>query len=108
MSNLFSALKTAAEKASTSTSTSESIEITVSSLSAPINGKFGPYRQFKLSDGTTLNVDDARITNVNVFKPNSKATLTMNQYVNKDGVEKTVISQLCIELPTASGLFIMR
>jgi hypothetical protein len=34
--------------------------------------------------------------------------LTINQYVNKDGEEKTVVSALSFVLPEASGLFVMR
>jgi hypothetical protein len=92
---------------STSASITESIEVVISSLSAPISGKYGNFRQFTMN-GTSYNVDDSRVFNVNVFKPNSKATLTLQQYTNKEGVEKTVIAGLNIHLPEGSGLFIMK
>jgi len=104
--SLLSSLQ-ASSSASASTSTTESIEVVVGSLSAPISGKFGMFRQFTMN-GNTYNIDDSRVFNVNVFKPNNKATLTMQQYTNKAGETKTVIAGLNIHIPEASGLFIMR
>ena len=94
-------------KTSTSASSSESIEVIVSNISSTINGQYGPYRQFTMN-GKTYSVDDKRVSNIQVAKPNAKAILTINQYVNKEGVEKTVVSGLSFVLPEASGLFIMR
>ncbi len=97
----------ASTSTSTSTSVTESVEVVISTLSAPISGKYGNFRQFSMS-GANYNVDDSRCFNVNVFKPNAKATLTIQQYTNKDGVLKTVIAGLNIHLPEGSGLFIMK
>ncbi len=98
-------------QASTSTSASntitESVEVVISTLSAPISGKYGNFRQFTMN-GASYNVDDSRVFNVNVFKPNAKATLTLQQYKNKEGVEKTIVAGLNIHLPEGSGLFIMK
>jgi hypothetical protein len=104
--SLLSSLKTATST-STSTSVTESIEVVISTLSAPISGKYGNFRQFTMNN-ESYNVDDSRVFNVNVFKPNSKATLTLQKYTNKDNVEKTVIAGLNIHLPEGSGLFIMK
>lgn len=104
--SLLSALAPAASS-STSESTIESHEVVISSLSAPIDGKFGKYRQF-IMNGNTFNVDDSRVFNASCFQPNNKATLTINQYVNKEGVTKTVVAGLNITLPQGSGLFIMK
>jgi uncharacterized protein YaiE (UPF0345 family) len=104
--SLLQALKSA--ESSASASTSESIEVVVSSISAPINGKYGNYRKFYMN-GAEYNVDDSRVFNIQVAKPNAKAILTLNQYVSKkDGEEKTVVSALSFVLPEASGLFVMR
>lgn len=96
-------------QASTSTSTTitESVEVVISTLSAPISGKYGMFRQFSMA-GVTYSVDDSRVFNTNVFKPNCKATLTLQQYTNKEGVAKTVVAGLNIHLPEGSGLFIMK
>jgi hypothetical protein len=96
-----------AKASSTSTSTTESVEVTIQTLSAPISGKFGNFRQFTMN-GESYNVDDSRVFNTNVFKPNSKATLTIQEYINKEGVEKTIVAGLNIHLPEGSGLFIMK
>ncbi len=104
--SLLSALQSSTST-STSTSVTESIEVVIASLSAPISGKYGNFRQFSMN-GANYNVDDSRCFNVNVFKPNCKATLTLQQYKNKEGVEKTIIAGLNIHLPEGSGLFIMK
>ena len=96
-----------APSASTSTSTTESVEVTIQTLSAPIAGKYGNFRQFTMN-GNSYNVDDSRVFNTNVFKPNAKATLTIQAYTNKEGVEKTIVAGLNIHLPEGSGLFIMK
>ena len=92
---------------SASTSVTESVEVVISSLSAPISGKYGNFRQFSMN-GENYNCDDSRCFNVNVFKPNCKATLTLQQYTDKEGIVKTVIAGLNIHLPEGSGLFIMK
>ena len=96
-----------APSASTSTSTTESVEVTIQTLSAPIAGKYGNFRQFTMN-GNSYNVDDSRVFNTNVFKPNAKATLTIQAYTNKEGIEKTIVAGLNIHLPEGSGLFIMK
>jgi len=96
-----------ATSASTSPSVSESIEVVISSLSAPIKGKFGDFRQFTMN-GTIYNIDASRCTNTSVFRPNSKATVTLQEYTNKDGEVVTIVSNLSIHLPEGSGLFIMK
>lgn len=98
---------TPATSTSTSTSTTESVEVTIQTLSAPIAGKYGNFRQFTMN-GDTYNVDDSRVFNTNVFKPNCKATLTIQEYVNKEGNSKTIVAGLNIHLPEGSGLFIMK
>jgi hypothetical protein len=106
--SLLSALPTASTTTSDNTPDAvESVDIILSSLSAPIAGKYGAFRQFT-TNGTTYNVDDSRVQNVQVFRPNCKATLTIRQYKNKEGQLKTIIAGLAIHLPEASGLFIMR
>ena len=104
--SLLSSLKAATSTSSTESKT-ESVEVTISSLSSPINGKYGMFRQFNMN-GEMYNIDDSKVFNTGVFKPNSKATLTIQQYINKDGVEKTIIAGLNIHLPEGSGLFIMK
>lgn len=93
--------------ASTSPSTSESMEVIVSSLSSSIEGKFGKFRQFTV-DGNTYNIDDNKVSNASVFKPNSKATLTVREFVNKEGEVKVVCSALSIHFGEGCGLFVMR
>ena len=106
--SLLSALPTASTTTSDNTPDAvESVDIILASLSAPIAGKYGAFRQFT-TNGTTYNVDDSRVQNVQVFRPNCKATLTIRQYKNKEGQLKTIIAGLAIHLPEASGLFIMR
>lgn len=94
-------------EASASTSSSESHEVVITSISAPIAGKFGAFRQF-IMNGNKFNIDDNRVSNLQVMKPNAKAVITINQYVNKEGDEKTVISGLSFVLPEGSGLFMMK
>lgn len=103
---LLKSLKTSASS-SASTSKVESAEVVIATLSAPIAGKFGNFRQFTMNS-ESYNVDDSRVQNAQVFRPNTKATLTLQQYTNKEGVEKVVIAGLNIHLPEGSGLFIMR
>jgi hypothetical protein len=105
--SLFSQLAPASASTSASTSTVESSEVIIQTLSAPIAGKYGSFRQFSIG-GTTFNIDDSRLQNSQVFRPNCKATITIQQYTNKDGILKTIIAGLNIHLPDASGLFIMR
>ena len=104
-----SLLSTLAPSTSTSTSTSvtESIEVVVNTLSAPISGKYGNFRQFSMN-GASYNVDDGRVLNAQVFKPNAKATITLQQYTNKEGELKTIVAGLNIHLPEGCGLFIMK
>jgi phosphate-selective porin len=104
-----SLLSKLAPSASTSTSTSvtESVEVIVSTLSAPVAGKFGAFRQFTMN-GESYNVDDSKVFNTAVFKPNAKATLTLREYTNAEGVVKTVVAGLNIHLPEGCGLFIMK
>lgn len=102
--SLLSSLQTSA---STSSSVTESVEVVISTLSAPISGKYGNFRQFSMN-GQSYNVDDSRVQNAQVFRPNSKATLTLQQYTNKAGEEKTIVAGLNIHLPEGSGLFIMK
>jgi phosphate-selective porin len=104
--SLLASLKSSASTSS-STSVTESSEVVVNTLSAPIAGKFGNFRQFSMN-GSTFNVDDSRVINAQVFRPNTKATITVQQYTNKEGEEKTVIAGLNIHLPEGSGLFIMK
>lgn len=99
--------KLASASSSTSTSQTESSEVVISTLSGPVSGKYGMFRQFTMN-GQIYNVDDSRVQNAQIFKPNSKATLTVQSYTNKNGEEKVVIAALNIHLPEASGLFIMR
>lgn len=98
-------------KPSTSTSASssvtESIEVVIGTLSAPIAGKYGSFRQFTMN-GQSYNVDDSRVINASVFKPNCKATITLQQYTNKEGIEKIIVAGLNIHLPEGCGLFIMK
>lgn len=105
--SLLSKLQPAKASASSSTSSTETAEVIVSSISAPIDGKYGKFRQFVMN-GEKYNVDDSRVFNIQVAKPNAKAILTINSYTNKEGEEKTVVSGLSFVLPEASGLFIMR
>ena len=97
----------ASASSSSSSSSTETIEIIVSSISSAIDGKYGKFRQFVMN-GQKYNVDDSRVFNIQIAKPNAKAILTVNSYVNKDGEEKTIVSGLSFVLPEASGLFIMR
>jgi phosphate-selective porin len=104
--SLLASLKTSSSS-STSTSITESSEVVVNTLSSPIAGKYGNFRQFSMN-GNTYNIDDSRVQNAQVFRPNTKATITVQQYTNKDGDEKTIIAGLNIHLPEGSGLFIMK
>lgn len=106
MSNLLSQLKPSAST-STSASTTESAEVVIATLSAPINGQYGWFRQFSMN-GQNYNIDANRVFNAQVFKPNAKATITVQQYTNKEGVLKTVIAGLNFHLPEGCGLFIMK
>ena len=104
--SLLSSLQPSTSTSATTTVT-ESIEVVISTLSAPIAGKYGNFRQFTMN-GQPYNVDDSRVQNAQVFRPNTKATLTLQQYTNKAGEEKTIVAGLNIHLPEGSGLFIMR
>ena len=101
-----SLLSKLAPSASTSTSTSvtESVEVIVATLSAPVAGKFGMFRQFTMN-GESYNIDDSKVFNTAIFKPNAKATLTLREYTNAEGVVKTVIAGLNIHLPENCGIF---
>lgn len=105
--SLLSKLQPSKASASSSTSVTETAEVIVSSISSAIDGKYGKFRQFVMN-GEKYNVDDNRVSNIQIAKPNSKAVLTINSYVNKDGEEKIVVSGLSFVIPDASGLFIMR
>ncbi len=107
MSTLLAKLQPSKASAASSTSSTETFEVMITSISSTISGKYGPFRQFVMN-GEKYNVDDSRVSNIQVAKPNSRAILTLNNYVNKDGEEKTVVSGLSFVLPEASGLFIMK
>ena len=109
MSTLLNSLKEAASasaSASASNGKTEAVEITLSTLSSPISGKYGTFRKFQF-DGVEMNVDEKNISNVQVYRPNTKAVLTIRQY-EKEGATKTVVAGLSLLLPEASGLFVMR
>lgn len=103
--SLLTSLKPSAS--SSSSSTTESVDVVISTLSAPISGKYGNFRQFTMN-GESYSVDDSRVLNAQVFKPNAKATLTLQQYTNKEGKEKVIVAGLNIHLPEGCGLFIMK
>lgn len=107
MSSLLGSLKTSSASTSASDIKTESIEVVVGTLSALIDGKFGKFRQFTMN-GQSYNVDESRVQNAIVFKPNAKATLSIQQYTNAKAEVKTVIAGLLFHLPEGSGLFIMR
>lgn len=103
--SLLNALQTASAQTE-STTVTENVEVVVSTLTAPINGKFGAYRQFVVS-GNTYNIDDSKVSNANFFRPNAKAVLTMQQYTSKkDGQVKTIVAGLSIYLP--DGVAVLR
>jgi len=89
-----------------SKSKSEVVNTTLVSLSGVINGEYGPYRLFECPEGKFI-VDDNRVSNATIFRPNCNASITVSQYTNSDGEEKTVISALQIHIPEKSGVFVM-
>lgn len=102
MANMLNALQSASVNES---SASESSEITVAAMSAPINGKFGAFRQITFN-GATYNIDDNKCHNTSFFRPNCKASLTLQQYKNKEGVLKVIVSNLSFILP--DGVAVLR
>lgn len=86
----------------------ETIEVQLTALSSTIQGKFGPFRQFTLSDGSSYNIDDRKVINSQAFTGKSSASLTLKQFKNAEGEEKVVVEALNIHLPQGSGYFIMR
>lgn len=103
--SLLNALQTASAQTE-STTTTENVEVVVSTLTAPINGKFGAYRQFVVS-GNTYNIDDNKVANARFFRPNAKAVLTIQQYTSKkDNQVKTIVAGLSIYLP--DGVAVLR
>jgi len=88
--------------------TVETIEVQLTALSSTIQGKFGPFRQFTLADGSSYNIDDRKVVNAQVFSGKNTASLTLKQFTNSEGEEKVVCEALNIHLPQGSGYFIMR
>ena len=86
----------------------ETIEVQLTALSTTIQGKFGPFRQFTLTDGSSYNVDDRKVVNSQAFTGKNSASLTLKQFKNSAGEEKVVVEALNIHLPQGSGYFIMR
>lgn len=102
MASMLNALQSASVNESSAT---ESSEVTIAALSAPINGKFGAFRQVSFN-GNTYNVDDSKCHNTSFFRPNCKASLTLQQYKNEEGVLKVIVSNLSFILP--DGVAVLR
>ena len=103
--SLLNALQTASAQTE-STTTTENVEVVVSTLTAPIQGKFGAYRQFVVG-GNTYNIDESKMENASFFRPNGRAVLTIQQYTSKkDNLVKTIVAGLKIVLP--DGLAVLR
>lgn len=84
----------------------ETVTVTLESLSAPINGQYGAFRQVGFG-GNLYNVDSSAVMNANSYSKGSSADVTIKAYTNKDGEEKTVIAAVQIHLPKSSGFFVM-
>lgn len=87
-----------------STSKSEVVNTTLTSLSGVINGKYGPYRIFQCPEGKFI-VDESKISNAALFRPNSSASITVTEYTNSSGEEKVIISALQLHVPENYGLY---
>ena len=107
MANLLAALQTAINS-TISDVTVETVDIQITALSSTIQGKFGPFRQFTLANGSSYNIDDRKVTNAQAFTGKNTASLTIKQFTNSDGEQKTVCEALNIHLPQGSGYFIMK
>jgi len=88
--------------------TVETVEVQLTALSSTIQGKYGPFRQFTLADGSSYNIDDRKVVNAQVFSGKNTASLTLKQFTNASGEEKVVVESLNIHLPQGSGYFIMK
>ena len=75
----------------------ETVDTKLLTLTGVINGKYGPFRQFSCAEGT-FNIDEKNVTNSRLFKPSCDATITVKQYTNSTGEEKTVIAGLTIHI----------
>ena len=103
--SLLNALQTASAQSESSTNT-ESVEVVITSLTGPIAGKFGAYRQF-VTGGNTYNIDDSKVSNASFFRPNGKAVLSIQQYTSKkDNQLKTIVAALNFVLP--DGVAVLR
>lgn len=86
----------------------ETVEVQLSALSSTIQGKFGPFRQFTLADGSSYNIDDRKVVNSQAFTGKNTASLTLKEFTNSAGETKVVCEALNVHLPQGSGYFIMR
>jgi len=101
----FEEVRNATSSASASSSTSETQEVIVRSMSGVIQGAYGPFRNVEISGGLKFAIDERRISGTEFFRTNCTATLTLSAY-SKNGVEKIVPSNLSISAP--DGAFVTR
>jgi len=92
--SLLSSVKQATED----TSKVEVLNTSCKFLSGIINGQFGQYRKIGISEGQ-FNVDSTNFENVEYYKPNCPVTVTVTQYTNKKGEEKTYLSSIRFHIP---------
>ena len=86
-----------------SKSSSETTEVRVSELSAPINGEYGQFRVFTVN-GKKFTIDNRKVVNASVYRTNAEASLTLTKLESG----KIVVGGLQFHLPTGSGLFLMQ
>ncbi len=108
MANFTDLMKNIADNSKKSaSSSSSSFDVVLADLSAPINGKFGQFRTFKVNDQSLL-VDERKVTGASFFTPSCKATISLSEYKDKDGKERVAVATLVILPPVASGFFISK
>ena len=109
MATLFAKLQAKAQEKQAAkkndTFISESVEVRLQTLSNPIVGKSGRFREFVI-DGIKFYVNDADVVNAEMFVPNCRATVTTTSYTNKDGEEKQYVSHLSVSV--RDGMYVAR
>ena len=72
----------------------ETVDVKISSISSSREGEFGNYR-FVNINGMERIVDEAKIMNIDNFKPGCSASITLKQY-EEEGVDKLSLIGLVI------------
>lgn len=79
--------------------------LVIAAISNPIAGKYGSFRTITTNDGKKFNVDAGKVSNAELFTPNSEALVTKTTR-SSDGV--SWISSVNFLIKDGRGAFILK